>query len=82
MASSFIWVSLCSAGFPLAHMWCRRHARAMGPVNSEPSDLVQIMIPRWTNNRIEALLVTAQSAMEPEDYIVAVLEGHVRSLNL
>jgi hypothetical protein len=54
----------------------------MGPVNSEPSDLVQIMIPRWTNNRIEALLVTAQSAMEPEDYIVAVLKGHVRSLNL
>jgi hypothetical protein len=54
----------------------------MEPLNSEPSDLVQIMIPRWTHNRIEALLVTAQSAMEPEDYIVAVLEGHMRSLNL
>jgi hypothetical protein len=54
----------------------------MEPFNSEPSDLVQITIPRWTRNRIEALLVTAQSAMEPEDYIVAILEGHVRSSNL
>jgi hypothetical protein len=54
----------------------------MEPLNPEPSDPVQIMIPRWTHNRIETLLVAAQSAMEPEDYIVAVLEGHVRSLNL
>ena len=54
----------------------------MEPLNSEPSDLVQIMIPRWTHNRIEALLVTVQSAMEPEDHVVAVLEGHMRSLNL
>jgi hypothetical protein len=54
----------------------------MEPVNSEASDLVRVMIPRWTHSRIEALLVAAQSAAEPEDYIVAVLEGHVRSLNL
>jgi hypothetical protein len=54
----------------------------MEPLNSEPSDLVQVMIPRWTGNRIEALLVAAQSAAEPEDYIVAVLEGHARRLNL
>jgi hypothetical protein len=40
------------------------------------------MIPRWTHNKIEALLVAAQSAMEPEAYIVAVLEGHVRRFNL
>jgi hypothetical protein len=46
------------------------------------SDLVQVMIPRWTHKRIEALLVAAQSAMEPEDYIIAVLEGHARRLNL
>jgi hypothetical protein len=32
----------------------------MEPVNSEPSDLVQVMIPRWTHTRIEALLVAAQ----------------------
>jgi hypothetical protein len=54
----------------------------MEPLNSEPSDLVQITIPRWTHSRIEALLVAAQSAAGPEDYIVAVLEGHARRLNL
>jgi hypothetical protein len=54
----------------------------MEPLNSEPADLVQIMILRFTRNRIEALLVEAQSAMEPQDYILAVLEGHVRRLNL
>jgi hypothetical protein len=54
----------------------------MEPLNSEPPDLVQIMISRWTHNRIEALLVAAQSAAEPENYIVAVLEGLVRRLNL
>jgi hypothetical protein len=54
----------------------------MEPLNSEPSDLVRVMIPPSTRNRIEALLVAAQSAAEPEDYIVAVLEGHVRRLNL
>jgi hypothetical protein len=54
----------------------------MEPLGSEPSDLVQIMIPRWAHGRIEALLIAAQSAMEPEDYIAAVLEGHVRRLNL
>jgi hypothetical protein len=43
---------------------------------------VRVMIPRWTRNRIEALLVAAQSAAEPEEYIVAVLEGHARRLNL
>jgi len=46
------------------------------------SDQMQVMIPHWVYNRIAALLVAAQSATEPEDYIVAVLEGHVRRLNL
>jgi hypothetical protein len=41
-------------------------------------DLVQLMIPRRTRNRIEALLVAAQRTAEPEDYIIAVLEGHVQ----
>jgi hypothetical protein len=54
----------------------------MEPLDSEPCDLVQIMIPRWAHSRIEALLVAAQSAAEPENYIIAVLEGHVRRLNL
>jgi hypothetical protein len=54
----------------------------MEPLNSEPSDLVQVMIPRWTHKRIEALLIAAESAAETEHYIVAVLEGHARRLNL
>jgi hypothetical protein len=54
----------------------------MESVNCEPSELLHVMIPRWTHSRIEALLVAAQSAAEPDDYIVAVLEGHVRRLNL
>ena len=69
-------------GSPSAYERCRHGAQVMEPFNPEPPDLVQIMIPRWTHNRIEALLVAAQSAAEPDDYIVAVLEDHVRRLNL
>jgi hypothetical protein len=54
----------------------------MEPLNSEPRDLMQVMIPRWVYNRIVTLLVAVQSGAKPEDYIVAVLEGHVRRLNL
>jgi hypothetical protein len=54
----------------------------MEPLSREPPDLVQIMIPRWVYNRIVTLLVAVQSGADPEDYIVAVLEGHVRRLNL
>jgi hypothetical protein len=43
---------------------------------------MQVMIPHWIYNRIAALMVAAQSATEPEGYIVAVLEGHARRLNL
>jgi hypothetical protein len=46
------------------------------------SDLMQVMIPHWVYDRIATLMVAAQSATQPEDYIVAVLEGHVRRLNL
>jgi hypothetical protein len=54
----------------------------MEPLASEPPDLMEIMIPKWVYNRIVALLVAVQSGAKPEDYIVAVLEGHVRRLNL
>ena len=60
-------------------MW---HERVMEPLASEPPDLMQVMIPRWVYNRIVTLLVAVQSGTAPEDYIVAVLEGHVRRLNL
>ncbi|MGA2237766.1 MAG: hypothetical protein ABSG74_00990 [Candidatus Bathyarchaeia archaeon] len=54
----------------------------MEPLSSEPPDLVQVTIPKWIYNRIVTLLVAVQSGADPEDYIVAVLEGHVRRLNL
>lgn len=54
----------------------------MEPLCREPPDLVQVTIPRWVYNRIVTLLVAVQSGADPEDYIVAVLEGHVRRLNL
>ena len=43
---------------------------------------MQVTIPKWIYNRIVTLLVAVQSGAAPEDYIVAVLEGHVRRLNL
>ena len=54
----------------------------MEPLDSELPDQMQVMIPRWVYNRIVTLLVAVQSGAAPEDYIVAVLEGHVRRLNL
>jgi hypothetical protein len=54
----------------------------MEPLSREPPELMQIVIPKWIYNRIVTLLVAVQSGADPEDYIVAVLEGHVRRLNL
>ncbi len=53
----------------------------------EPPDLVQITIPRWVYKRIAALLTAANAGEYVDDeriegYVVAVLEGHVRRLNL
>jgi hypothetical protein len=81
-APSFGRVSPYGADSPIAYERCAGHARAMEPLSSEPPDLVQVMIPRWVYNRIVTLLVAVQSGAAPEDYIVAVLEGHVRRLNL
>jgi hypothetical protein len=53
----------------------------MEPLASRPPDLVQITIPRWIYNRIAALLIAAQGGAKVEDYIIAVLEGHIRRLN-
>lgn len=59
----------------------------MEPLCFEPLDLVQIMIPRWVYKRIAALLAAVNAGEYVDDervegYIVAVLEGHVRRLNL
>jgi hypothetical protein len=54
----------------------------MESFNSDSPDHVQIVIPRWVYSRIAVLLVAAQSGTRPEDYIVAVLEGHAKRLNL
>jgi len=61
------------------YLW---HVRVMESLNSDSPDQMQVMIPRWVYNRIVTLLVAVQSGADPEDYIVAVLEGHVRRLNL
>jgi len=55
--------------------------------NPEPPDRVQITIPRWVYNRFVVLLVAANageyvSDARVEEYVVAVLEGHARRLNL
>jgi hypothetical protein len=54
----------------------------MEPLKSDSSDQVQITIPRWVYNRIAVLLIAAQGGAKVEDYVVAVLEGHARKLNL
>jgi hypothetical protein len=54
----------------------------MESVDCEPPGDIQVMIPYWIYRRICNLLVAVQSAAKPEDYIVAVLEGHARRLNL
>ena len=75
--------SLLAALTPPSHMNdVRRNARVMEPLEAESSDQVQITIPRWVYNRIAVLLIAAQGGVKVEDYIVAVLEGHARKLNL
>jgi hypothetical protein len=54
----------------------------MEPLASKSPELVQITIPRWIYNRIAVLLIAAQGGAKVEDYVVAVLEGHMRRLNL
>jgi hypothetical protein len=45
-------------------------------------DFIQVMIPYWIYRRVCTALTFMGSSTKPEDYIVAVLEGHVRRLNL
>jgi hypothetical protein len=51
-----------------------------GGRKDEPCDM-SVMIPYWMYRRICDMLVTVGSAAKPEEYITAVLEGHVRKLN-
>ena len=53
----------------------------MEPLASKPPNLVQIAIPRWIYNRIAVLLIAAQGGAKVEDYVLAVLQGHLRRLN-
>jgi hypothetical protein len=43
---------------------------------------ISVMIPYYVYRRICNMLVAVGSAAEPEEYITAILEGHVRKLNL
>jgi len=40
------------------------------------------MIPYWIYTRICDALAAMDCTTKPEDYVVAVLQGHVMSLNL
>ena len=66
----------------IAYEWYVSRCGGMESVGCEPPGDIQVMIPYWIYRRICNLLVAVQSAAKPEDYIVAVLEGHVRRLNL
>lgn len=38
---------------------------------------IEVMIPYWIYRRVYSALVAMESPSKPEEYIVAVLEGHV-----
>jgi hypothetical protein len=52
-----------------------------GGTGDEPSE-VSVTIPYWIYRRICSLLVATGSSAKPEEYITAVLDGHVRRFNL
>jgi hypothetical protein len=52
-----------------------------GGRGDEPGE-ISVMIPYWVYRRICDMLVAVGSAAKPEEYITAILEGHVRKLNL
>jgi hypothetical protein len=43
---------------------------------------IEVMIPYWIYRRVCTALTAMGVTTKPEDYIVAILEGHVRMLNL
>jgi len=43
---------------------------------------IAVMVPYWVYRRIWHALVAMGASTKPEEYIVAILEGHVRKLNL
>lgn len=57
-----------------------RVARGSRGINAQ--DHIAIMIPYWVYRRVCDTLVAMGVTTKPEDYIIAILEGHVRRLNL
>jgi len=43
---------------------------------------IQVVIPHWIYRKMANFLVGIRSLAKPEDYISAILEGHIRRLNL
>jgi len=43
---------------------------------------VQVTIPYWIYSRVAEFLTAIQSSAKPKEYIVAILEGNVRRLNV
>ena len=47
----------------------------------QEDDEISVMLPYWAYNRICPALRAMNCPTKPEDYVVAVLEGHVRGLD-
>ena len=51
-------------------------------VERKRPDYIQVTIPYWIYSRVAEFLTTIQSSAKPEEYMVAILEGNVKRLNL
>jgi len=83
--ASFVWVSLdvCHLrGYrsPRRSDWRGGELLLRNPILQEGD--IQVTIPYWIYRRDCHALIAMGSSAKPEDYIVAVLEGHVRGPNL
>ena len=48
----------------------------------QPPGHIQIMIPYWIYSHVSAFLTAIQSSAKPDEYLISILEGHARRLDL
>jgi len=51
-------------------------------VERRPPGRIQIMVPYWIYSRVSTFLTAIQSSGKPKEYLISILEGHARRLNL
>ena len=61
--------------------WTRR-AESVREDDLPDEGYIGVMIPYWMYRRIQIFLIAIKSSAKPDDYIAAILEGHIRRLNL